>query len=146
MSNPINLDADVWGPHYWFFLHTIAFSYPDSPNKTLKRKYYDLIQNFPLFIPNQKMGDRFASMLDYYPVTPYLDNRDSFIRWVNFIHNKCNTFIGKEEMPLFESLDVYYNAFLPKPILLTDKFQLQEHIIHILLICSMLLIVYLLWT
>jgi hypothetical protein len=81
---------EVWGPHYWFFLHTIAHSYPENPNSVTKRKYYDLINNMPLFIPVPKMGDEFSKMLDKYPVSPYLDHRDSFIRWVHFIHNKLN--------------------------------------------------------
>ena len=80
-------NPDIWGPHYWFFLHTIAESYPITPNSITKRKYYDLIQNMPLFIPVVEMGDKFSEFLDKYPVSPYLDNRDSFVRWVHFIHN-----------------------------------------------------------
>ena len=46
------LDSKIWGPHYWFVLLTIAISYPIHPNDVTKKKYYELIQNFPLFIPN----------------------------------------------------------------------------------------------
>ena len=45
------LDPTVWGPHYWFFLHTIAMAYPIRPNDVTKKKHYELIQNMPLFIP-----------------------------------------------------------------------------------------------
>ena len=34
----MNFDPDVWGPHYWFFLHTIAESYPIHPNSVTKKK------------------------------------------------------------------------------------------------------------
>ena len=44
----MNFDPNIWGPHYWFFLHTIAESYPLHPNSVTKKKYYDSIQNFPL--------------------------------------------------------------------------------------------------
>ena len=91
----MNFDPDVWGPHYWFFMHTIAHSYPESPNAVTKRKYYDLIQNMPLFIPVSDIGNKFSSLLDKYPVTPYLDSRESFIRWVHFVHNKVNVSLGK---------------------------------------------------
>jgi hypothetical protein len=86
----MNFDPDVWGPHYCFFLHTIAHSYPESPNAVTKRKYYDLIQNMPLFIPVSEIGNKFSNLLDKYPVSPYLDSRDAFIRWGHFIHNKIN--------------------------------------------------------
>ena len=47
----MSLDSAIWGPHYWFFLHTIALSYPIRPNTPTKKKYYEFIQNIPLFIP-----------------------------------------------------------------------------------------------
>ena len=55
--------AKVWGPHYWFVLHTIALRYPKNPNDVTKKKYYDFISNLPLFIPDTKMGDEFAELL-----------------------------------------------------------------------------------
>ena len=55
-------DPKVWGPHYWFFLHTVAHTYPLYPNEVTKRKYYDLINNMPLFIPNEKVVSLFLSI------------------------------------------------------------------------------------
>ena len=33
------LDPKIWGPQYWFVLHTIALNYPLYPNETIKKKY-----------------------------------------------------------------------------------------------------------
>jgi len=109
--NPENLDPDVWGPYYWFFLHTIAYSYPVYPNEVTKRKYYDLIHNFPLFIPHEKYSNRFIRILDRYPVTPYLDKRESFMRWVNFVHNKINEIKEKDEYSLEDSIHLYEQIY-----------------------------------
>ena len=46
------LNPEIWGPHYWFFIYTLALSYPLNPNDTTKKKYYDFIQNLPIFIPD----------------------------------------------------------------------------------------------
>ena len=97
-------DPSVWGPHYWFFLHTIAESYPLHPTEVTKKKYYNLIQNLPIFIPIDEIGNYFSQLLDKYPVTPYLDNRDSFVRWMHFIHNKINIRLGKQELSLPRAL------------------------------------------
>jgi hypothetical protein len=107
-------DSSVWGPHYWFFLHTVAESYPSTPTAVTKRKYYDLIQNFPLFIPVPEMGNRFSKLLDEYPVTPYLGSKESFVKWVHFIHNRMNLFLGKKEVSLYQSLEIYRNEYKPK--------------------------------
>ena len=44
-------DPEVWGPHYWFFLHTVSHTYPLHPNSVTKRKYYDLIKKPAITIP-----------------------------------------------------------------------------------------------
>ena len=54
------LSSDVWGPKFWFFLQTVAMTYPEQPDARSKKKYYDLIQNFPTFLPNKRMGKEFA--------------------------------------------------------------------------------------
>lgn len=131
-------DAEVWGPHYWFFLQTVAYSYPEHPNSIIKRKYYDLIQNMPLFIPDDDMGDKFSKMLEQYPVTPYLDCRDSFIRWVHFIHNKYNILLEKEEVSLFVGIDKYFSNYLPKPIKINKNIHLRKK--YIILGISLILL------
>jgi|UniRef100_A0A6C0DLI5 hypothetical protein len=135
-------NPDVWGPHYWFFLHTIAESYPITPNSITKKKYYDLIQNMPLFIPVVEMGDKFSEFLDKYPVTPYLDNRDSFVRWVHFIHNKFNVLLGKEQISLPLALEKYRAEYKPKPIYLSEKINLRKHYIHAALILIFVVLIY----
>ena len=110
------LDPEVWGPFYWFVLHTIALSYPTHPNETIKKKYYDFIQNIPLFIPNNNMGNLFSELLDKYPVTPYLDSQPSFVKWVHFIHNKINVSLDKPELTMEDSMIQYYEHYKPKEI------------------------------
>tara|TARA_Y100000356_G_scaffold32905_1_gene24588 strand:- start:6152 stop:6580 length:429 start_codon:yes stop_codon:yes gene_type:complete len=138
----MNFDPKVWGPHYWFFLHTISESYPLTPNDVTKRKYYDLIQNMPLFIPVEEIGNKFSEILDKYPVSPYLDNRDSFVRWVHFIHNKINILLGKEEISLPKALEKYRNEYKPKPVYLSEKIKLKKHYINFVLILLCLLLIY----
>ena len=126
-----------------FFLHTIAHNYPNYPNKVTIRKYYDLIQNMPLFIPNEKIGNDFSKLLDRFPVTPYLDNRDSFIRWMHFIHNRINRILDKEELNLFEALEDYREKYKPPPIKISEKMNIKkEYIIASFTLLCLILIIY----
>jgi hypothetical protein len=104
-------NPSIWGPSYWFFLHTICLNYPVNPNKMIKKKYYDLIMNFPLFIPNKDIADNFETILDKYPVNPYLDNRNSLIKWIHFIHNEINKMINKPTIEIHSFLDNYYDLY-----------------------------------
>ena len=141
----MHFSPDIWGPHYWFFLHTVAESYPIHPNPVTKRKYYDLIQNMPLFIPDAEIGGKFSQMLDKYPVTPYLDNRDSFVRWVHFMHNKMNYKLGKQEISLPLALEKYRDEYQPKPIIIGERINMRKHYIHAILILLFLFLIYYYW-
>ena len=101
----------VWGPPLWHVLFTFALSYPLQPNSITKRKYYDFIQNLPLFLPNAEIRKSFGALIEQYPVQPYLKTRDSFVHWVHFIHNHVNRKIGRPEITLFEALDRYYAQY-----------------------------------
>ena len=127
----LKLDPSVWGPHYWFTLHTIALNYPLYPNAVSKKKYYDFVQNIPMFIPDLTISDNFSKILDRYPVTPYLDSRESFIKWMHFIHNKINHFLEKDDVEMIDALNTYYTHYKPKEVILKDTIRIKERYIYI---------------
>ena len=143
-SNFIRLDPTVWGPHFWFFLHTLAMSYPHHPNAVTKKKYYELIQNLPLFIPVESIGSDFEKILNEYPVTAYLDSRESLIRWLHFIHNKINEKLEKPKITLNEFYFRYYEEYKPKDIKMKEHYRWREKLIYTLVVMGATgLIVYL---
>ena len=107
-------DPKIWGPPFWFTLHTICQHYPIHPNSVIKKKYYDFLSNIPLFLPNEPIGDTFAELLDTYPLTPYLESNQQLGKWLHFIHNKINTRINKPTMPYHEYIALYHSYYLPK--------------------------------
>ena len=136
--NPI-----IWGPHYWFVLYTIALSYPLHINECTKKKYYDFITNLPLFLPVPDIGGVFSKFLDAYPVTPYLDSRESFSKWVHFIHNKINSYLGKPELTYYDALNIYYEHYKLKEIKKNDERKNKEkYIFGALIIIIILVIIY----
>jgi len=142
--SPSGLDPTVWGPHYWFFLHTIAMTYPIRPNEVTKKKYYEFITSLPIFIPVEAMGSHFSKLLDEYPVTAYLDSRDSFIRWMHFIHNKINEKLEKPKISMNDFYIKYYEEYKPKDIKMKDYYRWREKIIYTtVLLAASGLIVYL---
>jgi hypothetical protein len=130
------LDPKIWGPHYWFFLHTIAMSYPVHPNAVTKKKYYDFVQNIPLFIPVESMAGEFSKLLDQYPVQPYLDNKESFIRWMWFIHNKINKKLEKPQISLNEFYVKYYEEYKPINEKMSEYYKIRGKLIYLGIIIS----------
>lgn len=112
----MTLDPEIWGPQFWFVLHTIAVMYPKRPNETIRKKYYELIQNIPLYLPSPPLGDLFSSLLDKYPVTPYLDSQESFFKWVHFMYNKMNVLLGNPEVEMKDFINNYNVQYIPKEV------------------------------
>lgn len=112
----MNLDPNIYGPWYWNFLYTIALIYPDNPNDTIIKKYWELIMNFPLFIPNEEHAKTFSHFIDLYPPQPYLSCKESLVKWVWYIHNKINIYIGKPEISYYKAMSNYYDNYKLKNI------------------------------
>jgi len=141
----VYLDPKVWGPHYWFFLHTVAMTYPHHPNTVTKKKYYEFIQNIPLFIPVEEISGEFSKLIDKYPIAPYLDNRDSLVRWVHFIHNKINEKLEKPTMTLNEFFLKYYEQYKSKDVKLAEYYKIRGKIIYIFIIILIIATIYYLY-
>ena len=141
-----NFDPEVWGPHYWFVIFTMALTYPENVTKVTKKKYYDFIQNLPLFIPCDECGKHFAKLLDKYPVSPYLDSKDSFIRWVHFIHNRLNEELDppKPIINLKQALERYYKHYEGKK----EKYianEIAPYISYIYYVVFLIVIMLIIW-
>lgn len=135
-------DPAVWGPHYWFFLETIAMTYPNYPNSISKKIYYDLIQHFHLFIPVKEHSEYFNKLLSNYPITPYLDDRESFIRWVHFIHNKINEKLNKPNMKYSDFYTKYYQKYKEKQINEIENRLIYKKIVYVSIIIILLSSIY----
>lgn len=105
------MDPTIWGPHYWFTLHTIAFHYPEHPTAIQKKIHYRLIHHFHEFIPIPSMGVMFSTLLEENPVTPYLDTREDFILWMHHIHNKMNERLDKPTLSLADHYSEFQKYF-----------------------------------
>jgi hypothetical protein len=105
-------------------------SYPNTPNAVTKKKYYDFIQNIPLFIPVEQISGEFSKLLDQYPVQPYLDNKESFIRWMWFIHNKINKKLEKPQISLNDFYVKYYEEYKPINEKMSEYYKIRGKLIY----------------
>ena len=141
-KNSSTFNPEVWGPHYWFFIHTMAFTYPIYPTSMTKKKYYEFIHSLPLFIPVESISKNFAKLLDKYPVTPYLDNRDTFLRWTHFIHNKINQKLEKPKISFKQFYNQYHQEYKTNNVKMMEYTKLRRHITYVVLIVLLFIFIY----
>lgn len=84
-SYPINQDTDALFSDIFNFLKIVCFNYSNTPNSTLKKKYYDLISNIPIYYPETYFASEFIHLLNTNPVNTFLDSKKDLLRWLHFI-------------------------------------------------------------
>ena len=138
----MKLDPNIWGPRYWFFLHTAAMSYPIKPNDTIRKKFYDFIHNFPILMLDPKIASSFSDLLEKYPVSPYLDSKDSLVRWTHFIHNKINKKLEKDQISLGKFYTEYYKQYETVSEKQVEYVKTKRHIVYAALIVFIGIIIF----
>jgi len=133
------MDPSVWGPHYWFFLHTVAFHYPLHPTSIQKKMYHRLIHHFHQFIPNPSIATTYEKVLQKNPVSPYLDSREDFITWVHHIHNIINIRLEKPTITLQEHYEEFSKHFETRPTRLKRLWQERTKILFTIAILGILM-------
>tara|TARA_Y100000741_G_C18239833_1_gene553181 strand:+ start:653 stop:1084 length:432 start_codon:yes stop_codon:yes gene_type:complete len=136
------MNSEIWGPHYWFVIHTMAFNYPNKPNVIDKKSHYKFVQDLPLFIPDKKSSRNFIQILKLYPVLPYLDNRKDFIKWTHFIHNRVNESLGKDQISLKDFYISYFNNYKSTNEKTNNSLKDRKIKLYILTISLLLIISY----
>ena len=96
-------------------MHTMAWSYPESPSPSVRTEYFRFLQAFPQFIPDEEMRAYFARLMENHPVSAYLDSRRDLVEWMHFMHNQVNARVGKRELTLAEALAAWNDEILSQP-------------------------------
>jgi hypothetical protein len=141
----MKFDNDIWMPQLLFTLQTMSHMYPTNPNDVAKKKYYQAIYNLPLFFPHYPFGGNFSTLLDKYPLSPYLSSRESFIKWVHFISNKLYECMNWDRITFTNSLNKYYDSYKPARVIKHEEIlQTRKYVTMYILISLIFIAAYIL--
>ncbi len=102
------MDTSKWGPHAWFFLHTVAYNYPANPTEEKKAEYRQFFTNLASILPCVYCRNSYTNFLQTYPITSeVLANHLSFNRWFYLIHSKVNEKLGKKNITFAQMMAKY---------------------------------------
>lgn len=127
----MKLKYEIWLPQLKFTLQTIALYYPINPNEITIRKYYNLVQNLPVFFPEEPIGNTMRKILDDFPVQPYLNSKTSFMKWIHFVFNKINKKLEMNTGSFYESLEEYYKNYKPKAIINKEQIRQKKKYMYV---------------
>jgi hypothetical protein len=119
------MDPRLWGPHLWYFLHTISFQFPVNPTWTHKKEMSDFLISLQYILPCEHCQFHYKNYLLDYP--PTLENQTQFIMWVINLHNNINIRLGKPQKNYKEVIEFYQQVYdgkrlyQPPPKSITEK-------------------------
>lgn len=108
------MDPQIWGPHGWFFLHSITMCYPLQPTPEEKEKYLLFFKSLSFVLPCDDCCFHFQNYLIKYPIENSLDSRQSLVKWLIDIHNMVNISNGKPTLSYHEVEKIYNDRYRKK--------------------------------
>lgn len=99
------MNQNIWGPHYWFFLHTVSLNYPVKPTQQDKENYKSFFHSLHHILPCSVCKKHLKRNLIEYPIR--LNSRKDLVEWLIDIHNEVNALTGKGRMSYNRVIDLY---------------------------------------
>jgi len=123
------LKTEIWCRKYWYVAITIALSYPLNPTENIKKKYYDLYQNIFLFLPANDDIRPFYHYIETYPITPYLDSRESLLDWLFYVYGKIHDDLGIKRKTRADLMNDYEKTYIPEEIVDYEYYRKRRYVV-----------------
>jgi hypothetical protein len=105
------MDPNIWGPKFWFSLHSVSFTYPFNPDKKDKERYKAFFGLLEHLLPCALCRNNYSKNIKNNPIDKHLDSRKSLAYWLLDIHNMVNVENGKPTMTPKQMLKKYENYY-----------------------------------
>lgn len=107
--------TSVWGPIFWFFLHTMSFNYPVKPDIETKKHYRDFILSLQYILPCKYCRDNLVLNFKKLPLTmEKMKDRESFSRYVYDLHELINKMLNKKSNLSYDDVRDRFETFRSK--------------------------------
>lgn len=99
-----------WGPHYWYFIHMAAVSYPNDPTPEMKNTMKNFLVGIPVFLPCEMCKNHAISYLESkkYLFDWAVSNRTNLFEFTWAFHNHVNASINKPQISLAQAQTDYH--------------------------------------
>jgi hypothetical protein len=103
------VDPSVWGPAFWFSLHTSAAYYPENASPIVRERMKGRIMAIPYEIPCKNCQPHASAFIEKnrYRLDDIVSGRDQLGKFYVDFHNQVNKRYGKPEWTYEQAYDAY---------------------------------------
>lgn len=115
MKNPYpSRFVEFFGPSAWRLMHAVAFTYPENPDATTRKKYIDFFKSIGNVLPCPSCRGHYNEYMEKNPIEA--DSTESLARWVYDLHDDVNARREKYDnqkiyRPSFEEVVNIYTGY-----------------------------------
>lgn len=90
---------EIWGPHYWYVIHTFAAAYSENPSDLDKEIAVNFIKNLPFILPcHECRNHSFMYMkLHIKQLDKITSSRQNIVHFFRNFHDWVNERLGKKK-------------------------------------------------
>mgnify|MGYP003955750091 CR=1 FL=1 len=124
------MEAKIWGPHAWIFLHSITMAYPENPTEQDKSNFRTFFSSIQDILPCSICKTHYKQHLTENPIQ--LSNRKELVNWLINIHNSVNKLNNKKQYSYNEVINYYdqlYNNSSLKYIIIISVIVISTYLL-----------------
>ena len=105
------MNSEVWGPPFWFALHSVTFNYPIKPDIEQKERIRNFFNSLEYILPCQICRVHYSHHIRKHPIENKLSTRKDLVYWLIDIHNLVNIMNGKPALSYDKVVKMYEKAY-----------------------------------
>lgn len=107
--NNNNKDPEKWGPHLWYYLHTVAANFPTNPTEQEVHDMKLWLKTLSTTIPCKKCSFHYKNFIDNYEnfLEDICKNKKKLFEFLVDCHNEVNKRNNKPELSYKEARELY---------------------------------------
>jgi hypothetical protein len=106
-AQSLSANPKTWGPHLWFYLHTMANNYPQHPDSNRKNRMKNWISSLGGTIPCNNCSMHFDKYISNANLDKVCASRTDLQNFLVDIHNIVNSRTGKPTLSRSEASNLY---------------------------------------
>jgi hypothetical protein len=87
------MGTSIWGPQFWYVIHLVADSAPETLSQNEQNLYRDFYENLVEVLPCPICSVHAREILKKHP--PNVQSRVDMLKWTILFHNQVNEQLGK---------------------------------------------------
>jgi Fe-S-cluster containining protein len=103
----IKVPPHVWGRAFWVAMHSVSFTYPDTPSRDDREQAKAFLNSISHLLPCKACCAHFRDQLRTVDIERVVGSRDEFVKFLVHVHNEVNRSAGKRVMTLSEVIEEY---------------------------------------